>query len=35
MSLAEIKRRTNPFSAFNLVIALSALVLVLELAATR
>ena len=28
MSLAEIKRRTNPFSAFNLVIALSALVLV-------
>lgn len=28
MSLAEIKRSTNPFSAFNLVIALSALILV-------
>ncbi|OPY04652.1 MAG: Phosphate-import permease protein PhnE [Syntrophaceae bacterium PtaB.Bin038] len=28
MSLAEIKKRTNPFSAFNLVIALSALILV-------
>ncbi|HQL91601.1 MAG TPA: phosphonate ABC transporter, permease protein PhnE [Syntrophales bacterium] len=28
MSLAELKRKTNPFSAFNLVIALSALVIV-------
>ncbi|NPV03798.1 MAG: phosphonate ABC transporter, permease protein PhnE [Syntrophaceae bacterium] len=28
MSLAEIKRKTNPFSAFNLVIALSALIVV-------